>query len=566
MRLGRVVALALASRGAVLLAMAISDGLFPDHNPGDDVLRFPLSSCREQCNSHKGKTDDDAMDPPTVSQFCQPGQACERLFMDVPHLQYCEQSFLQEMYVFLLRPLTKWDSARFLHLAIDPGRRIPQVSLATRRYDDNDSVDSDKVDPFVASEEAHAFFPMFPWLVRALSLVMIRHCPLWLLPCSYAGVSVLAAFLVNTMAFCVAAVALWDMTKRNMGQSTAPESCEPCIDDTVVWLFCCNPANVFFVAAYSESTFCCWTFVGYALFNRGQWFVATLFWIMASATRSNGTMVAGWLILYGVSTALALCPLRQSQRLVCSVAAIVAMTVGVIMPALWHDQRGYSFHCLSDRQLRPLWCNDGDGRKVRSVYALVQQKHWNVGFFRYYELKQLPNFLLATPVFVYSYLAVRMWIMQSLERYRKKQDNKANGLNSLTLLLRWAIFALKEAHPTKFAQAQTNKTNHAHSNYMDNRGVLVLLGAQHLGHYVVLAGVALLGLIIAHVQISTRLICSTCPAVYWYMAYISERNSTKDDQHKQQRTWVLHKSTVLLYFVGFNIAGILLHPNFLPWT
>ncbi|CAN0577636.1 unnamed protein product, partial [Ectocarpus sp. 12 AP-2014] len=50
---------------------------------------------------------------------------------------------------------------------------------------------------------------------------------------------------------------------------------------------------------------------------------------------------------------------------------------------------------LTMEHLHP-WC----AWRVPSVYAHVQSTYWNVGAFRYYQWKQIPNFLLAAPALI----------------------------------------------------------------------------------------------------------------------------------------------------------------------
>ena len=81
----------------------------------------------------------------------------------------------------------------------------------------------------------------------------------------------------------------------------------------------------------------------------------------------------------------------------------------------------------------------------------------------------------------------------------------------------------------------------------------ILVGNAVLGHYAVWAVAALLGLTTAHVQISTRLLCSSCPALYWYAAHLVTTS----------KPW---GSVYLGYCLLYIVLGSILHPLWLPWT
>ena len=56
------------------------------------------------------------------------------------------------------------------------------------------------------------------------------------------------------------------------------------------------------------------------------------------------------------------------------------------------------------------WCNN----KIPISYMDVQSSHWNVGFLQYYQVKQIPNFLLASPMLILCILSTFHYIKNNL--------------------------------------------------------------------------------------------------------------------------------------------------------
>lgn len=475
----------------LIILMAVSDVAISDHNPGDDVLRFDLrlsSGC-----------------------FCRQGLACdadweshERSTLTSPCVESTARDY-SAAWNTLLQSMSKWDAARFLTLAADPRQREPNLL--------------EPEDQFMDSEQAHAFFPLFPLLIRHAALILMRTIPRALLPPTFESVLVLSGALLNAISFLMAAFFLASLTVSLILQNDGKPDEALQLAGTVATLFCLNPATIFFGTCYSESLFAMLTFGGYALYTQGYCYLATIPWMAASYTRSNGAMVSAWLLIQGVSEML-----RKNQlpKQLLGLASHIVLAVAVAIPIFVHDRTGYALHC-KEGDVRPMWCDDDTSF---SLYSHVQREHWNVGFLRYYEWKQLPNFLLAAPVLVSSFLGAKTWIETSW----KEQPTDRMGWFPVKVV-RWSLWALP--HSREAVRASSNKAMYA---------------PQMLGHYAVLAAAALLGLTVAHVQISTRLLCSTCPAIYWQWAQFEP------------------KRLLVVYIAVYTIIGTILHVNFLPWT
>ena len=60
---------------------------------------------------------------------------------------------------------------------------------------------------------------------------------------------------------------------------------------------------------------------------------------------------------------------------------------------LWTVMAGHEIP-VTTWQDSPSWCQ----YSIALPYAAIQSQYWNVGFFKYYEFKQIPNFILALPM------------------------------------------------------------------------------------------------------------------------------------------------------------------------
>jgi phosphatidylinositol glycan class V len=508
----------------MLLAMALSCHIIPDHNPGDDVLRFDmrLRHGDENC-------------------FCLKGHLCEKIMISDVDEHTTDTCAIHSVpssgapfWKFWLSPLTKWDAARFLNLAVQPSLRDPQC------------LQSGSDCSFAASEQAHAFFPMYPLVVARLALVLYQIIPAVLLPPTFEALVTLSGFLVNLLCWVIATWSLYDLTFQILATSDLDKDQRHGIAVASCLVYgIWNPASIFFVTNYSESLFTACTLWGHALFQKRQTWsypFAILIWMIGSYTRSNGTLQFLWLIQFALGSLARCSPSQNNLSSVYGPTLVVLLAaVCVALPAKYHDWQGYHRHCGNQLTSKPEWCSSEDDAGFSfSLYGWTQREHWNVGFFRYYQWKQIPNFFLAAPILGLSLKGVIQWIYYSLVTDFGKGKLPVPRL----ILVDWPLHALSEA----VGSGTKSPLQLPAEEWLVHNPLL-------LGHYAILTIVTLVGIAIAHVQISTRMICSSCPAIIWYLTY-----SMIQDKHPRLRV------TILLYTILYILLGILLHVNFLPWT
>ncbi|KAF0694127.1 Aste57867_14967 [Aphanomyces stellatus] len=354
-------------------------------------------------------------------------------------------------------------------------------------------------------ENTHAFFPLFPLLVRWTSVLFTPFV-------DETAALLVAGWCISNVCFVLAAHYL-HLLGRVLLKNDA-------LATRAALFFCFCPSGIFMSSCYSESLMCFLSFCGMYLLELYRTasssssrrylhlFLSALLFGLASATRSNGLLLSLYIAYYRLCDSPH--PVTDFPRFF--VHWIVTACLGVVAIGLQlvYFVYGIAAYCPSHQpylsmvqqvfvidskltQDRP-WCANVIPN-FSAMYMFIQHEYWGVGPFAYYQLKQIPNFLLAGP-------------MISLAAY--------------------SVVTLR--HPT-------------------------------LRPYIVhIAFLLANALVVVHIQVITRFLAAS-PPIFWAAATLL------DDVKSATSTslsWLGHG--LVLYFLIFNVVGATLFPSFYPWT
>jgi len=320
-------------------------------------------------------------------------------------------------------------------------------------------------------EHMHAFFP-------GLSVV-IYSLEGWLsfLFSSRIDRLVFAGLLVSNISFVFASLLLFQIGLRVLD--------DPRIAYLGALCFTFPISNVFMSVVYTESSFCFFTFLGfYALFCVNSVTVCSIIFFFVSFFRSNGLLNIPFLISYAIS--------RKSFF------AFFLIGIPVIPLYVYINYFSYNLYCPG----RP-WCVDGN------IYNFIQKKHWDVGLFRYYSLHNIPNFVLATPIFYVATSAIIHGVSNRYGPFKSPMD-----------IIRSVWMAANDYKMSPFVFQ--------------------------------LAALGIVTGLFANVQVFTRLAVA-CPLLHWEIARLWIIGG---------KTWKCYSLIHCLYF----FIGPVFFSNFLPWT
>ncbi|MQL74968.1 hypothetical protein Taro_007332 [Colocasia esculenta] len=368
-------------------------------------------------------------------------------------------------------------------------------------------------------EQSYAFFPALPVGISLLS----RSAFAPLVPViGYRAVLALSGYVLSNVMFLFAAVYFYKLSVLILKDATVAFHASI--------LFCFNPASVFYSSIYSESLYALFSMGGlYHLFS-GSNIIAMLLLSLSGSARSNGVLNAGYFCFQAMHQAY-----DAISRKLCFALAVKDVIAGVMQsifvfgPFVAFQAYGYINICMGSTsdELRP-WCK-----------ARVPQFSWN----KYFQVKQLPNFVLAFPIIslavcsVIDYVRLRPEVVFSLGFLASSEEKRiaallyqsTKGKPDIVHTLDKNVSSKDTKGSLMCRQRKHEKKQRSVSSYDEVADQVVLSHAKEgyssilvLPFIYHLAFMTMTAFFVMHVQVATRFL-SASPPIYWFTAYLLDR-------------------------------------------
>ncbi|KAL9263819.1 GPI mannosyltransferase 2-like protein [Drosera capensis] len=401
-------------------------------------------------------------------------------------------------------------------------------------------------------EQSYAFLPLLPISISLIANKVLHP----LVPIiGHRALLALSGYVISNVAFVLATVYFYRLSVLVLKDPEAAMQASA--------LFCFNPASIFYSSIYSESLYALFSFGGVYFLMSGANLLSVLWLALSGSARSNGVLNAGYFCFQSMHQLYDAIFVRKHPRMVLRILiAGASRCICIFIPFSVYQAFGYCNLCGGgDPVMVRTWCK----ARIPLLYSFIQSHYWGVGFLRYFQVKQLPNFLLATPILS---LAVA-----SIYSYVKSEPNKfltlgfGTGYNeegSARLL-----FTQDESKVPTFAASKRENQNlrkrsqkisaldaDANTSPVDNDApvksryysVIMLPFLLHMGF------MATTAFLVMHVQVATRFL-SASPPLYWFASDLMGSLKT--------RRWAY---LIWMYTVAYSLLGSLLFSNFYPFT
>lgn len=287
----------------------------------------------------------------------------------------------------------------------------------------------------------------------------------------------------------------------------------------------------------------------------GNELTSALVWFSSCLTRSNGVVYGGFFAFEGIQTISRLRFLIEkpkaktagsSTSIFCILIRLLKMALCFIVTlsgfAIVQGYGYYQFCHLAPNNIeRRPWCH----WKLPLSYSFIQNEYWNVGFLKYYELRQIPNFAFALPMIVLSVVGIFTYIWHDPRTF-------------FTL----GLFSQESGENNRSSPSTKSSKLSKQPFFSKNLIPFIYLWAFLVFNC----------LFFVHVQIITRFF-SSLPVIYFFAAHLvsislaKEAKKASKDGVKWWRRFLCPCDMGLMvvkYFLFYALTGVILFANFYP--
>lgn len=202
-------------------------------------------------------------------------------------------------------------------------------------------------------EYQHAFFPLYPLLIRVVANSLFYPLQFLL---GYEQVIIVSGITISTLSFFVSSILLYYITAFVMSDCHDYDNSMALISSL---FFVMSPVGLVGSALYTESLFTLLCFSGLILFEKKKFKSSSTLWFLASLTRSNGILFAGFHIY------------RYLNTFDCvSILEVIAHTCYIVLGYIL--QSLYAYHLYCDKWPAPSWCINA----FPDIYSHIQSTYW----------------------------------------------------------------------------------------------------------------------------------------------------------------------------------------------
>ncbi|KAI8077838.1 GPI mannosyltransferase 2 [Halteromyces radiatus] len=350
-------------------------------------------------------------------------------------------------------------------------------------------------------EQETAFFPLLSYLTRYLSQTVFL--PLQSILGEQYTIVFIGA-LISNVSFVLAAGYLYKLTR-----SIYPTNTKLATYSSIA--FCLSPPSMFMSAFYTESIFAFLSFLGMYHVSKQRFLLGSIIWGIASLARSNAIIYIGFFIYDIIIKRIRY---HSIKTLIIGFLQVMIYSSITLSGFAVFQFLIYRQYCTDDILEQRPWCL----QLVPLAYSFVQKEYWGNGFLAYFQVKQIPNFLLAAPIIGLSIAGLWQFIAKDWTR--------------------WITLGV------------INDASVDDTSYTSNQASVYMYLWTFLLFYATTC---------MHVQVILRFFTSL-PPLYWYIGQLWYQGFQANRSSRDH--WIAH--SILSYFVLYGLVGIILFSAFLP--